>query len=105
MDQSRRKSGVSSYYDNNAAEPWSPPAEQDLHSAGYNGTSFLAAGRQEPLKGGRDEEEGVQQQEESWDVYADFNNAGPRYSTVPFGTGTGYVEELDNSHVYPLTSF
>lgn len=44
-------------------------------SAGYNSSSFYP-GREEPLKGGRDEEE------EAWDVYADFNNAGPRYSTA-----------------------
>lgn len=50
-------------------------------SAGYNSHSFAHTGRQEPLKGGKDEED------EAWDVYADFNNAGPRYSTA-FGTAT-----------------
>lgn len=35
----------------------------------------------EPVKGGADEEPG---QGAGWDVYADFNNAGPRYSNVPF---------------------
>jgi hypothetical protein len=44
-------------------------------SGGYNSSTFYP-GREEPLKGGRDEEE------EAWDVYADFNNAGPRYSTA-----------------------
>jgi hypothetical protein len=44
-------------------------------SAGYNASTFYP-GREEPLKGGRDEEEEV------WDIYADFNNAGPRYSTA-----------------------
>lgn len=40
------------------------------------------------MKGGRDEEEA---QNDAWDVYADFNNAGPRYSTA-FGQNTqGYV--------------
>lgn len=61
---------------------------QDLlntQSAGYNASSFFAAGRQEPLKGGRDEEEEAGNPE-SWDVFADFNNAGPRYSTT-FGVG------------------
>ena len=47
-------------------------------SAGYNSTSFAHAGREEPLRGGRDEEE----PEGAWDVFADFNNAGPRYSTA-----------------------
>jgi hypothetical protein len=44
-------------------------------SGGYNSRSFYP-GREEPLKGGRDEEE------EAWDVYADFNNTGPRYSSA-----------------------
>ncbi|KAG1884049.1 hypothetical protein F4604DRAFT_1734538 [Suillus subluteus] len=54
-------------------------------SAGYNASSFFAAGRLEPLKGGRDEEEEAPEAQ-TWDVYADFNNAGPRYSTA-FGIG------------------
>ncbi|KAF6755899.1 hypothetical protein DFP72DRAFT_989966 [Ephemerocybe angulata] len=45
-------------------------------SAGYNKNSFFNGGREEPLKGGKDEED------EAWDVYADFNNAGPRYSSA-----------------------
>lgn len=53
-------------------------------TAGYNQGSFFHAGREEPLKGGRDEEELLSGNaaEESWDVYADFNNAGPKYSTA-----------------------
>ncbi|KAL0960605.1 hypothetical protein HGRIS_005637 [Hohenbuehelia grisea] len=46
-------------------------------AAGYNKDSFFPGAREEPLKGGRDEEEAG-----GWDVYADFNNAGPRYSTA-----------------------
>ena len=49
-------------------------------SAGYNRNSFFHVGREEPLKGGRDEEKDPR--EDAWDVYADFNNAGPRYSSV-----------------------
>ncbi|KAJ7636898.1 hypothetical protein FB45DRAFT_907659 [Roridomyces roridus] len=71
--------------------------------AGYNRGSFFNAGREEPLKGGRDEEEA----DPGWDVYADFNNAGPRYSSAfgqqetayqslgpppPESTATGPVE-------------
>ncbi|KAF9231014.1 hypothetical protein BU15DRAFT_81368 [Melanogaster broomeanus] len=51
-------------------------------SAGYNASSFLDAGRQEPLKGGRDEEEEAAGTPETWDVFADFNNMGPRYSSA-----------------------
>jgi hypothetical protein len=53
-------------------------------SAGYNRGSFFHVGREEPLKGGRDEE--TDPQEDAWDVYADFNNAGPRYSSA-YGMG------------------
>jgi hypothetical protein len=53
-------------------------------SAGYNRGSFFHVGREEPLKGGRDEEKN--HREDAWDVYADFNNAGPRYSSA-FGIG------------------
>ena len=48
-------------------------------SAGYNQNSFFHAGREEPLKGGIDEEADIGK-DDAWDVYADFNNAGPRYS-------------------------
>lgn len=42
------------------------------------------------MKGGRDEEDAAfigggnpgQQQDAGWDVYADFNNMGPRYSNA-----------------------
>jgi len=57
----------------------------NAQSAGYNASSFFAAGRQEPLKGGRDEEEEAGRPE-NWDVFADFNNVGPRYSSA-FGVG------------------
>ena len=49
-------------------------------SAGYNRDSFRRIGRQEPVKGGPDEEKDADEAE-AWDVYADFNNVGPRYST------------------------
>ncbi|KAF8817047.1 hypothetical protein BYT27DRAFT_7204841 [Phlegmacium glaucopus] len=56
-------------------------------SAGYNRGSFFHVGREEPLKGGRDEDK---PQDDAWDVYADFNNAGPRYSSA-FGMGQAPV--------------
>jgi len=57
-------------------------------SAGYNRNSFIHAGREEPLKGGRDEEEAAAERvgEGIWDVFADFNNTGPKYSAA-FGQG------------------
>lgn len=82
-------------------------------SAGYNRMSYFDVGREAPVKGGRDEEEDVgfrrggaarnpggdsystrgsaygqgpeADEGDAWDVYADFNNAGPRYSTA-FGS-------------------
>lgn len=89
-----RKSTVSSVYGGRKSSdalnndfPPTPPVNfgnARTSTAGYNRTSFLHTGREEPLKGGRDEELG---QDEPWDVYADFNNAGPRYSAA-FGQRT-----------------
>ena len=54
-------------------------------------------GREEPLKGGYDEEEalggGAGGGEPAWDIYADFNNAGPKYSSQNAKNG-GYVHAL-----------
>jgi hypothetical protein len=93
--ESDRKSAVSSYYGGRKSSdglndfPPTPPVVFEngrSSTAGYNRTSFLHTGREEPLKGGRDEELG---QEEPWDVYADFNNAGPRYSAAMGQHNTG----------------
>ncbi|KAF8645181.1 hypothetical protein AX16_008008 [Volvariella volvacea WC 439] len=62
-----------------ASSFFSPERTGQPNSAGYNRNSFFNAGREEPLKGGRDEEDG---QRGAWDVYADFNNTGPRYSSA-----------------------
>jgi len=56
-------------------------------SAGYNSNSFFAAGRPEPVKGGYDEEA---YRDEPFDIYADFNNQGPRYSKAVFSPDDGY---------------
>lgn len=85
---SDRKSVVSSFYGDkssfDALNNDFQPAHYARHpSAGYNQESFLAAGRQEPLKGGRDEEADLASpHDQGWDVYADFNNAGPKYSAA-----------------------
>ncbi|KAF8515295.1 hypothetical protein JB92DRAFT_2915308 [Gautieria morchelliformis] len=75
-----------------------PPGQRGTAgSAGYNRTSFFAPGREAPVKGGTDEQLPLHQgdlaaggPDEGWDVYADFNNAGPRYSTAFANKGTGY---------------
>lgn len=74
------------------------PLTGGTSTAGYNRNSFFHAGREEPLKGGHDEEEAVNQVGEGiWDVYADFNNTGPRYSSA-FGQtekGSAYSQVLE----------
>ena len=49
-------------------------------ASGYTADSFSKIPDSvEPIKGGRDEEVGTGA---GWDVYADFNNAGPRYNSI-----------------------
>lgn len=98
-----RKSTVSSFYGGKSSfDPLNtdyPRGNVDLlnggrHSAGYNRSSFLDAGRLEPLKGGRDEEaDAGLHQDDGWDVYADFNNAGPKYS-AGFGQGEADYRQI-----------
>lgn len=67
-------------------------------TAGYNRGSFFFAGREEPLKGGRDEEEEAGGPDGAWDIYADFNNAGPRYSSA-FGGSAASIPAQTNAYV------
>ena len=60
-------------------------------TAGYNSGSYFNAGREEPVKGGYDEEEAAGLRDEPFDIYADFNNAGPRYSTAFGKSDAGYA--------------
>ncbi|KAF9778724.1 hypothetical protein BJ322DRAFT_1014202 [Thelephora terrestris] len=92
--QRSRYDSASSYQNQDAGQP--RPSTELLNggtrSAGYNQNSFFDAGRTEPLKGGFDEEDPLSGKNEgSWDVFADFNNAGPRYSEAfwrpAFGLG------------------
>ncbi|KZV92562.1 hypothetical protein EXIGLDRAFT_647087 [Exidia glandulosa HHB12029] len=81
-----RRSKVSSYYDRPSFDQLAQ-GHQRNPSHGYNANSFATPARQEPLRAGRDEEETIHgqnsplQQDDGWDVYADFNNAGPRFAT------------------------
>ena len=85
-DPRARRDSSSSFF--NPAGPGALPRGAAVPSrtngAGYNRMSYFDAGREEPVKGGLDEVE--QPNEGGWDVYADFNNAGPRYSHA-FGIG------------------
>ncbi|KAF9265225.1 hypothetical protein L218DRAFT_898843 [Marasmius fiardii PR-910] len=63
--------------------------------AGYNRNSFFFTGREEPVKGGRDEEDGGNSG--AWDIYADFNNTGPKYSTAYGGGNQEGYQPLTNS--------
>jgi len=77
------------------SEMASPPPRGAAPSAGYNTASFFTPGREAPVKGGNDERLPMYQgdltpQDEGWDVYADFNNTGPRYSTAFGSAATSY---------------
>lgn len=66
-------------------------------TAGYNRNSFFHAGREEPLKGGDEESGGPP--EGGFDIYADFNNAGPKYSS---GLGQHFTGQQSHECVYSL---
>ncbi|KDQ06969.1 hypothetical protein BOTBODRAFT_140559 [Botryobasidium botryosum FD-172 SS1] len=77
--RTRRDSQASSFFGRTAA---GEPAA-GFSNAAYNRDSYYnPQPRMEPVKGGDEPEEG-------WDVYADFNNAGPRYANHYTGTTSG----------------
>ncbi|THH20576.1 hypothetical protein EUX98_g8552 [Antrodiella citrinella] len=82
-----RTDSASSFYNPNG--PSRASAEMlGRPTAGYNSGSYYTAGRPEPVKGAYDEE-AAGLKDDGFDIYADFNNSGPRYSTA-FGQDTGY---------------
>ncbi|KAL6301975.1 hypothetical protein BKA93DRAFT_794943 [Sparassis latifolia] len=87
--QHTRLDSASSFYN---ADP-NPRTSVDVHGgkrgAGYNRMSFIHTGREEPVKGGADEES-MLSKDDGWDIYADFNNAGPRYSSAFVSNDSGY---------------
>ncbi len=85
-DHRARRDSSSSFFNPNATGnlPRGAADPARAQSAGYNRMSYLDTGREEPVKGGNDEFE--RPNEGGWDIYADFNNAGPRYSNA-FGLG------------------
>ena len=85
-DPRARRDSSSSFFNPMAAGalPRGAGAPSRASGAGYNRMSYFDAGRSEPVKGGYDEVE--QPNEGGWDVFADFNNTGPRYSHA-FGLG------------------
>ena len=85
-DPRARRDSSSSFFNPMAAGalPRGAGAPSHTNGAGYNRMSYFDAGRSEPVKGGYDEVE--QPNEGGWDVFADFNNTGPRYSHA-FGIG------------------
>ncbi|KAF9489585.1 hypothetical protein BDN71DRAFT_1490877 [Pleurotus eryngii] len=92
-DRARRDS-ASSFYNPERASRTSMDllSGQPRPSGGYTRETFFPGARMEPLKGGRDEEEAAGK-ESPWDIYADFNNAGPRYSTA-FGKQDAAYQQL-----------
>lgn len=79
----RRRESQSTFF-GRGGEEYAPQnldyqSQYGSRGAGYNNESYSRhPDAIEPVKGGMDEEPGTA----GWDVYADFNNAGPRYSTA-----------------------
>ena len=67
------------------------PGQQHLTgSGGYNRNSFFPPTSEAPVKGlddlERQQHAALGPQDDGWDVYADFNNTGPRYSVALGGS-------------------
>ncbi|KAI0345563.1 hypothetical protein BDW22DRAFT_1324469 [Trametopsis cervina] len=82
--QRARHDSSSTFNNPNGPSRASTEGFQQYPSAGYNSNSFMATGRTEPVKTGYDEDE-------PFDIYADFNNQGPRYSKAVFSPDDGYI--------------
>ena len=83
-----RHDSTSTFNNPNGPTRASAEAYSAYPSPGYNPSSFMAPARSEPLKGGYDEEP---YHDEPFDIYADFNNQGPRYSKAVFTPDDGCV--------------
>lgn len=79
-----RHDSASSFYNPNGPSRASVEMLNQPQSAGYNRNSYFDTGREEPIKPGFDEESNAIR-DDGFDVFADFNNVGPRYSTA-FGS-------------------
>ena len=89
----RTDSGAaSSFYNPNRASRAGTEYGGGTANAGYNRTSYFYQGREEPVKGGEDEEHSMlSKPDDGFDIYADFNNVGPRYSAAFGKQDTGYA--------------
>ncbi|KAI0754465.1 hypothetical protein C8Q80DRAFT_1266090 [Daedaleopsis nitida] len=83
-----RVDSTSSFYGANRA---SRADVYDAQTAGYNQGSYFDQGRTEPVKG--------VDEEAAWDVYADFNNAGPKYAAA-FGMGDNGYRQVPSPTPY-----
>ena len=90
LERPRNDSASSFYNPNGPSRASVDVGGPGLPTAGYNRQSYFDAGRVEPVKGGYDEEETTGLRDEPFDIYADFNNAGPRYSNMLGTQDTGY---------------
>ncbi|KZT12189.1 uncharacterized protein LAESUDRAFT_720163 [Laetiporus sulphureus 93-53] len=85
-----RIDSASSFYNPDRASRAGTGMHGATPTAGYNRSSFFLTGREEPVKGGYDEESMMANRDEGFDIYADFNNQGPRYSAAFVHKDTGY---------------
>lgn len=80
-DGRERRDSSSTFFGRNVDEYGNSLLGPPRGDAGYSSDSYRAQpGRVEPVKGLHDDEE--QGGAGGWNVFADFNNAGPRYSTA-----------------------
>lgn len=82
-----RHDSTSTFNNPNGPSRRSAEALSSYGTPGYNPSSFMAPARMEPVKGGYDEEAAYR--DEPFDIYADFNNQGPRYSKAVFTPDDG----------------
>jgi hypothetical protein len=83
-----------SYHDRPSSSYSGVPGDRDRRDSaatlygrgGYNQASYASAGRAEPLKGDPEADGAL---DDGFDIYADFNNAGPKYASVSYSGGGG----------------
>jgi hypothetical protein len=86
VDQRARRDSASTFFSPTQQQQQQQPQHHHQTgrtpgSAGYNRQSYFDTGREEPLKDGY-EYQPHEPAQQDWDVYADFNNAGPKYSSL-----------------------
>jgi hypothetical protein len=98
-DGRERRDSSSTFFGRNVEEYGNSLSSPRRGDAGYSSDSYRAQpGRVEPVKGLHDDEE--LGEAGGWNVFADFNNAGPRYSAAfgsePKANSSGLAQPLSH---------